>query len=194
VVLYLSRLHPVKRVDLLLRACAALPQRADVVLAIAGEGERGFVDSLKALAKELGIGGSVRWLGFAAGARKRRLLRAATVFALPSASENFGVAVIEAMSAGAPVIVTDAVGIAQLVRTAGAGLVTDGSLAGLTAALERLLADAGLRRAMSEAGRMAVERELSLDAFGARLESVYRSVVQRVAPAAPERCRDGLPP
>jgi glycosyltransferase involved in cell wall biosynthesis len=194
VVLYLSRLHPVKRVDLLLRACAALPQRADVVLAIAGEGERGFVDSLKALAKELGIGGSVRWLGFAAGARKRRLLRAATVFALPSASENFGVAVIEAMSAGAPVIVTDAVGIAQLVRTTGAGLVTDGSLAGLTAALERLLADAGLRRAMSEAGRMAVERELSLDAFGARLESVYRSVVQRVAPAAPERCRDGLPP
>jgi glycosyltransferase involved in cell wall biosynthesis len=194
VILYLSRLHPVKRVDLLLRAFAGLPQRRELVLAIAGEGEPAFVASLKALAGELGITASVRWLGFAAGARKQRLLAAATVFVLPSASENFGVAVIEAMNAGAPVIVTDAVGISQLVRTAGAGVVTDGTLESLAAALEQLLADAALRATMGRAGQAAVERELSLDAFGARLESLYRSLVSPVALGAPTGCRDGLSP
>jgi glycosyltransferase involved in cell wall biosynthesis len=194
VVLYLSRLHPVKRVDLLLRAYASLPQRADVVLAIAGDGEARFVAGLKALAVELGIGDAVRWLGFASGARKQRLLSAATVFVLPSASENFGVAVIEAMHAGAPVIVTEAAGIAQLVSTSGAGLVTNGSLESLQAALARLLADAALRAALGRAGRLAVQRELSLDVFGARLEGLYRSLLEPIAARVPAGCRDGLQP
>jgi glycosyltransferase involved in cell wall biosynthesis len=193
VILYLSRLHPVKRLDLLLRAFAGLPQRSDLVLAIAGEGDPAFVAGLKALAVELGIAASVRWLGFAAGVRKQRLLAAATIFVLPSASENFGIAVIEAMNAGAPVIVTEAVGIAQLVRTAGAGVVTDGTLQSLAVALERLLADAALRAVMGQAGRVAVERELSLDTFGARLEGLYRSLVRRPALGTPSGCRDGLP-
>jgi len=194
VILYLSRLHPVKRVDLLLRAYASLPQREDVVLAIAGDGEASFVASLKALAGELGIGGAVRWLGFASGARKQHLLSAATVFVLPSASENFGIAVIEAMNAGTPVIVTEAAGIAQLVRTTGAGLVTDGSLDSLQAALARLLADAELRAVLGRAGRLAVERELSLDVFGARLESLYRSLLDPMSVRTPAGCRDGLHP
>ena len=194
VILYLSRLHPVKRIDLLLRAFAGLPQRRELVLAIAGEGDPAFVASLKALADELGIAASVRWLGFAAGARKQRLLASATVFVLPSASENFGIAVIEAMSAGAPVIVTEAVGISQLVRTAGAGVVTDGTLESLAAGLERLLADAALRATMGRAGRAAVERELSLDVFGARLESLYRSLLHGIALGAPSGWRDGLSP
>jgi glycosyltransferase involved in cell wall biosynthesis len=194
VVLYLSRLHPVKRVDLLLRAFASLPQRETAVLAIAGDGEASFVASLKALAGKLGIDGAVRWLGFASGARKQHLLSAATVFVLPSASENFGIAVIEAMHAGAPVIVTEAVGIAQLVRTFHAGLVTDGSLESLQAALARLLSDAELRAALARAGPLAVVRELSLDVFGARLESLYRSALDAIALRAPAGCGDGLHP
>jgi glycosyltransferase involved in cell wall biosynthesis len=194
VVLYLSRIHLVKRVDRLLRAYAALPQRDRVLLAIAGDGEPDLVASLKALAKELGVDSTVRWLGFAAGARKQRLLSQATLFVLPSASENFGVAVVEAMNAALAVIVTEGAGVAQLVKTAGAGIVTDGSVEGLRSALSRLLSDSALRQAMGKAGRRAVEQELSLDAFGARLESVYRSVLQGAALGAPAACRDGLLP
>ncbi len=178
VILYLARLHKVKRVDLLLRAYARLPQRAATVLAIAGDGEASLVTELQRLAGELGVSDTVRWLGFAGGPRKQRLLAAATVFVLPSASENFGVSIVEAMHAGLPVICTSGAGLASFVRQANAGLVVEAdSVPGLESAITRLLAHPALRASMGAAGRRAVEQELSLDAFGSRLESLYRSVL-----------------
>jgi glycosyltransferase involved in cell wall biosynthesis len=176
VILYLSRIHPVKRVDVLLRAFAGLP-RDSTVLAIAGDGEPALMADLKRLANELGVESSVRWLGFAAGRRKSWLYARANVFVLPSASENFGVAIVEAMHAGLPVVVTQGAGLASLVQGAGAGLVSDQSVEGLQSALRQLLADERLRQTMGRAGRQVVARELSLDAFGARMETFYRSVV-----------------
>jgi glycosyltransferase involved in cell wall biosynthesis len=176
IILYLSRIHPVKRVDCLLRAYASLPQHESAILAIAGDGEAALVGALKQLAQQLKVSDTVRWLGFADNARKRALLAAATIFVLPSASENFGIALLEAMYAGLPVICTRGAGLAGLVRTAGAGIVTDDTVEELRAALERLLGDPALRAEMGRAGRRVVEAELSLDAFGARLENLYRSV------------------
>lgn len=177
VILYVARIHKIKCVDVLLRAFAGLRSEGQAVLLIAGDGDRGLVGELQALAAELGLGERVRWLGFANGPLKRALLERATVFTLPSASENFGVAVVEAMHAGLPVVVTRGCGLASLVQAAGAGLVTDGSIEALRDALERILADASLRNSMSAAGRQVVQRELSLDAFGARLEELYRSLL-----------------
>ncbi|HVN44311.1 MAG TPA: glycosyltransferase [Steroidobacteraceae bacterium] len=185
VILYLSRIHEIKRVDLLLRAFAALPERESCRLAIAGDGEPSLVASLKELAAQLGLGACVQWLGFAERARKRELLGGAAVFVLPSASENFGVAILEAMHAGLPVIVTAGAGLAEFVRSAGAGIVTDGSLEGLRSALVRLVCDRKLRRVMGHAGALAVQRELSLDACGNRLESLYRAVLNRARIGAP---------
>lgn len=181
VILYLSRIDYMKGVDVLLRAFAALPAESGATLLIAGDGVPSLVAELHALAASLGLGQRVRWLGFTQGARKRALFERADVFALPSASENFGVAVIEAMHAGCPVIVTQGVGVAELVARHGAGLVTDGSVDGLRSALGQLLADPELRRRSGEAGRRAVAADLTLDAFGARLESLYRSVLADAA-------------
>jgi glycosyltransferase involved in cell wall biosynthesis len=177
VVLYLARIHPIKCVDVLLRAFASMPERSSCVLLIAGDGDPQLVSSLKRLGSELGLEGQVEWLGFASGARKRWLLSQASVFTLPSASENFGVAVIEAMNAGAPVVVTRGCGLSDFVSKSQAGVVTDGSVEALRSALSQLLCDERLRREMGEAGRRAVDRELSLDAFGARLENLYKSVL-----------------
>jgi glycosyltransferase involved in cell wall biosynthesis len=176
-ILYLARIHPIKCVDVLLRAYAALDDRQSTALVIAGDGDAALLARLKQLAAELGLGSEVRWVGFAEGTLKRWLLSRAAVFALPSASENFGMAVVEAMSAGKPVIVTSGCGLADFVRRHGAGMVTDGSVAELRAALAALLASEARRLAMGEAGQAAAVRELSLDAFGARLESLYRSVL-----------------
>jgi glycosyltransferase involved in cell wall biosynthesis len=184
VILFLARIHAVKRVDVLLKAFARLPQPGSVVLAIAGDGEAPLLERLKALAHELGISESVRWLGFAGGERKRRLFAAATLFVLPSASENFGVAIVEAMDAGLPVAVTEGAGLAEFVQSSAAGIVSDDSVESLAAALARLLSDAELRARMGEAGRHAVRTELSLDAFGARLEDLYRTVVSDAERAA----------
>jgi glycosyltransferase involved in cell wall biosynthesis len=184
-ILYLARIHPIKRVDTLLQAYAALDSRRSTALVIAGDGDAALVGRLKQMAAELAPGSDVHWVGFAHGALKRWLLARASLFVLPSDSENFGIAVVEAMNAGLPVIVTQGCGLADFVRQHGAGFVTDGTVDGLRAALAGLLANAELRRAMGAAGREAAQRELSLDAFGARLENLYRSVI--AGSAAPAR-------
>ncbi len=194
VILYLARIHPVKRVDHLLRAYGELSRGDSTVLAIAGDGEAPLVESLKRLADELEVSRTVRWLGFADGARKRSLLSAASIFVLPSASENFGIALLEAMHAAVPVICTRGAGLAEFVHAAGAGFVTDGSIEDLRRALERLLDDPALRESMGRAGRRAVEKELSLDAFGAGLESFYRSVLEREPLRATAVCTGSVPP
>lgn len=175
-ILYLARIHPIKCVDVLLRAFAALGD-SDAALVIAGDGDPSFVASLKQLAAGLGLGERVQWVGFTGGARKRWLLSQAALFVLPSASENFGVAAVEAMHAGLPVIVTSGCGLASFVADREAGIVTDGSVEALRSALARLLADQALRGKMGQAGRGAVRRELSLEAYGAKLEALYRSIV-----------------
>jgi glycosyltransferase involved in cell wall biosynthesis len=175
-VLFLARIHPIKCVDILLRAFAALGDR-DCLLVIAGGGEPLLVDSLRGLAGELGIAERVKWIGFTSGANKRWLLARATLLVLPSASENYGIAAVEAMHAGLPVIVTTGCGLADFVRRHGAGSVTDGSVGALTTALAALLANTGLARGMGEAGRRAARQELSLDTYGERLESSYRRLL-----------------
>lgn len=184
VILYLARIHPIKRIDTLLRAYAALENRRSTSLVIAGDGDAALVGHLKELALELGVRTDVHWVGFADGDLKRWLLARASLFVLPSDSENFGIAVVEAMSAGLPVVVTSGCGLAGFVRQHGAGIVTDGAVGSLQAALAGLLADEDQRRTMGEAGRRAAHRELSLDAFGARLETLYRSVLTRGAATA----------
>ncbi|HEY2036382.1 MAG TPA: glycosyltransferase [Steroidobacteraceae bacterium] len=175
--LFLARIHPIKCADVLLRAFAGLEDR-DSVLVIAGGGDPSLVDSLRRLARELGLDGRVKWLGFTEGAEKRRLLSQATLFVLPSASENYGIAAVEAMYAGLPVIVTAGCGLADFVSRHGAGIVTDGSVAALRSALTTLLANDELARSMGEAGRRAARRELSLDNFGERLETSYRRLLE----------------
>jgi glycosyltransferase involved in cell wall biosynthesis len=176
VLLFLARIHPIKCADILLRAFAGLEDR-DSILVIAGGGDPSLVESLRGLAGELGIGERVKWVGFTSGATKRWLLSRATIFVLPSASENYGIAAVEAMHASLPVIVTSGCGLADFVNRHGAGIVTDGSVTALRSALAALLANDELARGMGEAGRRAARQELSLDAFGERLESSYRRLL-----------------
>lgn len=176
-ILYLARIHPIKRVDVLLRAYAGLDKRQSAALVIAGDGDAALVGQLKQLAVDLGLGNEVHWIGFAQGELKRWLLSRAALFVLPSASENFGMAVVEAMNAGRPVVVTTGCGLADFVGRHGAGLVVDGSVEALRSALADLLGNERQRVTMGEAGRAAAQRELSLDAFAARLEHLYRSVL-----------------
>lgn len=177
VLLFLARIHPIKCADALLRAFAGLEDR-ESVLVIAGGGDPSLLDSLGRLASELGIDARVKWLGFAGRAGKRWLLSRATLFVLPSVSENYGIAAVEAMHAGLPVVVTAGCGLAEFVTRHGAGIVTDGSVAALRSALATLLANSEMARGMGAAGRRAARQELSLDAFGERLETSYRRLLE----------------
>lgn len=105
--LFLSRLHPVKGLPLLFEAVRQLDREmGGWLLVIAGPEEVGHRQELELLAARLGISDRLRFVGVLTGADKRNAFDAAELFVLPSHSENFGIAVAEALAAGVPVITT----------------------------------------------------------------------------------------
>ncbi|MDO9622570.1 MAG: glycosyltransferase [Pseudomonas sp.] len=127
-----GRLHPDKDQATLIRGFAlALPQLpAGSLLAIMGSGK--LEHSLKALADELGVSDSVRFLGQVPGGR--RYFKAFDVFALTSDHEPFGMVLLEAMAAGVPVICSDCGGAPEVVEGVG-GLFGFADVAALAAML-----------------------------------------------------------
>ena len=145
-------------------------------LVIAGDGAPDFVARIKANAEMLGIAADVTWTGFLTGDDKRAALAAAEVFALPSYSENFGIAVAEAMAAGLPVVVSDQVAVHGDIAGAQAGLVIRCDAGDLTEALLRLLGDEALRTASGRCGKALVARKYSQDAVTRDVIDAYNRI------------------
>jgi glycosyltransferase involved in cell wall biosynthesis len=168
--LFLSRISWKKGLDRLLRAWQWVPQ---LPLVIAGNDEENYLPSLRALARELGIGARVHFIGPVGDTDKWALYAAAEVFVLPSYSENFGNVVAEAMAMGCPVIVTPEVGIAALVAQAGAGIVSSGEPAQLAAAIAAVV-NAGPQRAeYARRGQELARSTLSWSGVAAQIETLY---------------------
>jgi glycosyltransferase involved in cell wall biosynthesis len=130
---------------------------ADLRLVVAGEGpERA---GLEASARELGIASRVHFIGAIARARLAQLLRDALVFAFPSRGEAFGIALLEAMAAGAPAVATHIGGIPEFASNErNALLVPSDDPAALARALARLASDEPLRERLAlEARKTAAE-------------------------------------
>ena len=130
-VLFLSRVHPKKGVDILLRAFAQeLVHGTDWQLVIAGPGDAAYVEQLKGLASELGITERVHWTGMLMKDLKWSAFRNASLFALASHQENFGIAVVEALSCGVPVMITEGINIYAEICQMKAGLAGTDSVEG----------------------------------------------------------------
>lgn len=179
-VLTLAALVARKGVDLLLRAQAALDGERGV-LAVAGDGpERA---RLEALARELGLAAHVRFLG----RREDRadLLGACDVFALASRAEGLGVAALEAMACGRPVLATRVGGLAEAVVHEGTGLlVAPDDAEALADAWRRLRADPALRARLGAAGPARLDQGFRAPQMVAAYERLYREVLAEAAPAA----------
>jgi glycosyltransferase involved in cell wall biosynthesis len=178
VVLFLSRLDAKKGLDLLLQAFAKVhAQFPQSVLVIAGSGEESYVSRLRAQAQQLGLAEEIVWTGFLAGADKLSAFAAATVFTLPSHSENFGIALVEALAAGLPCVTTERVAVSEDVRKRDAGLVVPCDASAIAAALKELLSNPQLRtRLGANAHQLAAER-FSLVTMGSALHGVYQRIL-----------------
>ena len=181
-VLHLGRVNWKKGLDRLVRALAQAP---GIRAVIAGNDEEGCRASLERLARECGVADRVRFAGPVYGAAKWRLLRAARALVLPSHSENFGNAVLEAMAAGVPVVVSPGVGLAAAVRGAGCGIVVDPEPVALAAALKQLWGDDALCKSMGERGRELAARQYSWPRIAARMAELYRSILDARGRFAP---------
>ncbi len=179
-VLVLSRLHHKKGLHLLLPAFLSLARRTEFSewrLILAGEGEAEYVASLRGMAEREISEGRVVFAGWLDGARKREVLRQASVLALTSYQENFGLCVVEALACGVPVFVSPYVNLAPEVEEAGAGWVAPLEPAALERTLAELMRDAKARARRGEAGRELVRRRFTWTAVGEQLTEVYSSIV-----------------
>ena len=180
--LYLGRINWKKGLERLVESMRlALGVRA----VIAGNDEEGCRESLVRLARDCGVTDRVQFLGPIYGAAKWRLLRDARALVLPSQSENFGNAVLEAMAAGIPVVVSPGVGLAAAVYDSGCGMVVEPEPNALAKAIEQLWRDEPLCRAMGARGRALAEREYSWPRITHQVEDLYRSILEARVAGAP---------
>lgn len=106
-ILFLSRVHVKKGINFLIEAVAQLKSELQGwTITIAGEGEESYVNELKQLAARLGVKDSIEFVGGVYGDKKWELYKKASLFVLPTHSENFGIVVAEALACGVPVITT----------------------------------------------------------------------------------------
>lgn len=180
IVLFLSRLHQKKRPDLLIEALKKLTfENQDFHLIIAGSGDAEYVAYLTNLVSSLGLQSQTSMVGFVTGEAKDLLLQGSDVFVLPSFSENFGIAVAEAMAAGCSVIVSPDVQIAPEIAENKAGLVVAGEVDTVASAIAQLLASPSLRHQLGENGKRLVSSRYSWKAIAQNLQLVYSAVIQK---------------
>jgi glycosyltransferase involved in cell wall biosynthesis len=180
-VLALARLHPKKGLDLLIRAFHALADDASLAawrLIVAGEGDPKFVADLRALADSGSGRERIDFRGWVEGERKLALVRGASLFAMPSAQENFGISVAEAMAAGVPVVVTPAVNLAPDIDQAGAGWVVERELHSVARTLAAAMRDGVARAERGDAARRLADR-FRWSAAGRDLRRVYEDVCRK---------------
>ncbi len=173
--LMLAKLGAPKGIYDLLDAVSHLVRKhPDLKLMLGGDGE---VDKVAERVRQLQLNGNVELLGWIGSERKAAELRDADVFVLPSYFEGLPMSVLEAMSAGLPVVTTPVGGIPEAVADGEHGfLVQPGDVPGLVDRLARLLEDQSLRQRMGRAGRQRVQEQFSVAAILPRLHSLYATL------------------
>ncbi len=175
-VLYLGKLTPRKRVDVLLRAFAS-DVSPGARLVIAGN-DMGSCRSLERLAAELGLTGRVVFPGLLRGGARLEALADADVVVYPSADEVFGLVPLEALLTGTPVIVADDSGCGQLIGQVGGGLVTPlGDVAALAAAIRDVLAAPGKWRERATEAAARVRQRYGGASIAAEVDALYHDVL-----------------
>jgi glycosyltransferase involved in cell wall biosynthesis len=152
-VLFLGRIDPKKGLDILVRAFGSLGV-SGARLVLAGPDSDGYAAAIRDEAKRLSVDEKVVFTGMVDRPQRLQALVDADLFVMCSYTENFGVAVIESLAAGLPVIVSDQVAIHDAVSAGGVGEVVPVDSEALARAMRRWLDNASLRQ---EAGRRAPE-------------------------------------
>jgi glycosyltransferase involved in cell wall biosynthesis len=175
--LFLARLQKRKRPLHFVDAAIAISDRLPgIQFALVGPDEGEGQDVLNRIASSPHRD-RISWSGALPPEATIDRMRLASVYVLPSVNEPFPMSVLEALSVGLPVIITDTCGLAPFVRSAEAGIVIDDSQDSLTVALETLLSDSALAHRMGRNGRDLIERDFSIDSVARLLAEHYQSAL-----------------
>ena len=174
IVMHISNFRPVKRVEDVVEVFARIVEKVDARLVLVGDGP----ERPRALdrAEELGVRPRVLFLGKHASVDE--LLACADLFLLPSENESFGLAALEAMACGAPVVASNTGGLPEVVTHGETGyLFAPGDVANMAAGGIEILTDPARARAFSEAGRRVAIERFSATSVVPMYERLYERVV-----------------
>jgi glycosyltransferase involved in cell wall biosynthesis len=173
--LFLSRINWKKGLDRLIPALEYIP---DAHFIVAGNDDENYTPYLKKLAKEHNVLERITFTGPVYGDDKQALFRAATVFVLPSYSENFGNVVLEAMAVKCPVVVTPEVGLAEVVSESKAGIVVNGEPHKIAEGLLKIIENDDTRDNMGKRGREIVKKRFSWNVVAEQMELFYHKTLE----------------
>lgn len=170
----LDKAHYFKGVDNLIKALKGV-LRADLNLIIVGKGD--LLDCYKEIAKDMGIDAYVNFACNASDEDLVKYYQNSSLLVLPSINghEAFGVVLLEAMSAGVPVVASNLPGVRSVFTNGREGLLADpGDTADLRDKIIRLISDEVLRKQMGERARVLVLEKYSFKTLAMRLNTIYR--------------------
>lgn len=178
VVLFLGRIHWKKGLDLLAKAYGRLArERRDVHLLIVGSDEGGYEKKVRGWLEDESVLDQVTFTGMLNGKEKIEAFAGSDIFVLPSYSENFGMAVIEAMACRLPVVISNQVGVYRELQRAEAGLIVRLDSADLYSALIRLLDNGKEALEIGKQGRKLVEEQFAIEKVADRMIEAFKRVV-----------------
>ena len=176
ILLFMSRIHPKKGLEYLIAALSKLKEY-DFALVIAGSGEPDYISQIQDLLVTHGISDRTHLVGFVEGETKNLYLQGADLFALTSHSENFGIAAIEALASGIPVLITDGVAIAPMVQEQSIGYVTKLEINAIATKLERFFQNFDQTVPNKQNYQQIISENYSWQSISIQLAKIYKEII-----------------
>jgi glycosyltransferase involved in cell wall biosynthesis len=177
IILFLSRLHPKKGLDYLIPALGKLVHHR-FTFVLAGSGSAQYQAEIESLLISTGIRDRTHFTGFVAGETKNLLVQGSDLLALTSHAENFGIAVLEALAVGVPVLVTPGVGLASVVQQHQLGYVTELDVLDIASALDLYLSHPQEAKDMGDRARKIISENYTWGKIAIKMLKVYESILQ----------------
>ncbi|BAY33437.1 hypothetical protein NIES2107_53330 [Nostoc carneum NIES-2107] len=178
IILFLSRLHPKKGLDYLIPALGKLSHYR-FTLVLAGSGSAEYETEVKSLLAVHGIENRTHFTGFVKGEMKDLLMQGSDLFALTSYSENFGVAVIEALAAGLPVVVTPGVAVADMVAQNHLGYVAEFDVAAIASTIQQALDYPQAAKEMGDRARKLIFERYTWGNIALQMKQIYTDIFDK---------------
>lgn len=172
--LFLSRLHQKKGIELLFNALAEVP--FDWSLTMAGDGEADYIAQLKHLSLSLKINNKINWIGWVNTEQRLTAFEAADLFVLTSHNENFAISVIESLVVGIPVLVSQHVGLSDYIMEKKLGWVCDTTIKSIQSALTQAYFEEDERKRIADAGPNQIRTDFARSVLAKRYINMYREV------------------
>jgi glycosyltransferase involved in cell wall biosynthesis len=176
IILFLSRLHRKKGLDYLISALSKLHDR-NFAFVLAGNGDLEYEAKLEKLLQENNLRDRTYKLGFVDGEKKDICLQGADLYVLSSHSENFGIAVLEALASGTPALVTTGVALSDLVKEQNLGWVVDLEIEAIANSIQEFLDNLDVAKQKGDRAAQYVAANYSWDKIALNLKSIYENIL-----------------